>query len=122
MRCGAPGFGAIGRAAGREFTLSRHVRQTFLRRPADRVNFALTCLPRRCDDAKVGLAWSGPRVFTRGHGMNKDVRFIDTTFRDGSQSLWASGLRAGMMESVAEKMGRAGVAGGAGHAHAIYFT
>ncbi len=39
-----------------------------------------------------------------------DVRFIDTTFRDGSQSLWALGLRAGMMEAVAEEVGRAGFA------------
>ena len=37
-----------------------------------------------------------------------DVRFIDTTFRDGSQSLWASGMRSGMIESVAESMDRAG--------------
>jgi oxaloacetate decarboxylase alpha subunit len=37
-----------------------------------------------------------------------EVRFIDTTFRDGSQSLWASGMRTGMIESVAEAMGRAG--------------
>jgi isopropylmalate/homocitrate/citramalate synthase len=37
-----------------------------------------------------------------------DVRFIDTTFRDGSQSLWASGLRSGMIEAVAEWMDRAG--------------
>ncbi len=37
-----------------------------------------------------------------------DVRFIDTTFRDGSQSLWALGMRAGMIESVAETMDRAG--------------
>ena len=37
-----------------------------------------------------------------------DVRFIDTTFRDGSQSLWASGIRPGMMEAVAEGMDRAG--------------
>lgn len=37
-----------------------------------------------------------------------DVRFIDTTFRDGSQSLWASGIRPGMMEAVAEDMDRAG--------------
>lgn len=37
-----------------------------------------------------------------------DVRFIDTTFRDGSQSLWAIGLRTGMMEAVAEDMARAG--------------
>ena len=25
-----------------------------------------------------------------------DVHFVDTTFRDGSQSLWASGMRTGM--------------------------
>ncbi|MBI4292151.1 MAG: hypothetical protein HY661_11800 [Betaproteobacteria bacterium] len=37
-----------------------------------------------------------------------DVRFIDTTFRDGSQSLWASGIRIGMIEAVAEVMDRAG--------------
>ena len=37
-----------------------------------------------------------------------DVRFIDTTFCDGSQSLWASGIRPGMMEAVAEDMARAG--------------
>jgi oxaloacetate decarboxylase (Na+ extruding) subunit alpha len=37
-----------------------------------------------------------------------DVRFIDTTFRDGSQSLWASGLRTGMLEAVAESMELAG--------------
>ncbi|MBI2960804.1 MAG: hypothetical protein HYY28_10855 [Betaproteobacteria bacterium] len=37
-----------------------------------------------------------------------DVHFIDTTFRDGSQSLWALGMRPGMMEAVAESMDRAG--------------
>ena len=37
-----------------------------------------------------------------------EVRFIDTTFRDGSQSLWASGMRTGMIEAVAEAMDRAG--------------
>ena len=36
------------------------------------------------------------------------VRLIDTTFRDGSQSLWASGMRSGMMEAVAGAMDRAG--------------
>ncbi|MGO8909347.1 MAG: hypothetical protein ACLQDM_08505 [Bradyrhizobium sp.] len=39
-----------------------------------------------------------------------DVNFIDTTFRDGSQSLWASGMRTGMMEAVAEIMDEAGFA------------
>jgi len=39
-----------------------------------------------------------------------DVRFIDTTFRDGSQSLWALGMRTGMIEAVAQTMNRAGFA------------
>ncbi|MDH4189250.1 MAG: hypothetical protein OEW21_03455 [Betaproteobacteria bacterium] len=39
-----------------------------------------------------------------------DVRFIDTTFRDGAQSLWASNMRTGMIEAVAEDVGRAGFA------------
>lgn len=37
-----------------------------------------------------------------------DVRFIDTTFRDGSQSLWAMGLTTGMMAAVASEMDQAG--------------
>jgi oxaloacetate decarboxylase alpha subunit len=37
-----------------------------------------------------------------------DVRFIDTTFRDGSQSLWALAMRAGMIEAVAQSMDEAG--------------
>ncbi len=37
-----------------------------------------------------------------------DLHFIDTTFRDGSQSLWASGMRTGMMDAVAQDMDRAG--------------
>src|SRR3989304_2040958 len=39
-----------------------------------------------------------------------NVQFIDTTFRDGSQSLWASGMRSGMIEAVADTMDRAGFA------------
>lgn len=38
----------------------------------------------------------------------KEVRFVDTTFRDGSQSLWAMGMRTGMMEVVAGTMAQAG--------------
>ena len=37
-----------------------------------------------------------------------DVRFVDTSFRDGSQSLWAMGMRTGMLEAVAGDMDRAG--------------
>jgi len=37
-----------------------------------------------------------------------DVRFIDTTFRDGAQSLWALRLRSGMIEAVADEMDGAG--------------
>ncbi|WP_236795504.1 hypothetical protein [Amycolatopsis sp. GM8] len=40
--------------------------------------------------------------------MADDIRFIDTTFRDGSQSLWAMGMRYGMMEPIAADMDRAG--------------
>jgi oxaloacetate decarboxylase alpha subunit len=39
-----------------------------------------------------------------------NVHFVDTTFRDGSQSLWASAIRTGMIEAVAESMDRAGFA------------
>lgn len=37
-----------------------------------------------------------------------DVRFVDTTLRDGQQSLWALNMRFGMIEAVAESIGRAG--------------
>ncbi|MBI2317046.1 MAG: hypothetical protein HYU75_08590, partial [Betaproteobacteria bacterium] len=37
-----------------------------------------------------------------------EVRFVDTTFRDGSQSLWAGAMRTGMIEAVAADMDRAG--------------
>lgn len=39
-----------------------------------------------------------------------DIKFVDTTFRDGSQSLWASAIRTGMIEAVADAMDRAGFA------------
>jgi oxaloacetate decarboxylase alpha subunit len=37
------------------------------------------------------------------------VRFVDTTFRDGSQSLWAMNMRGGMMEAVAADLDRTGL-------------
>jgi oxaloacetate decarboxylase (Na+ extruding) subunit alpha len=37
-----------------------------------------------------------------------DVQFIDTTLRDGHQSLWAFSMRTGMMEAVAADLDRAG--------------
>jgi oxaloacetate decarboxylase (Na+ extruding) subunit alpha len=37
-----------------------------------------------------------------------EVRFLDTTFRDGSQSLWAMGIRHGMMEALGGDLDRAG--------------
>ena len=37
-----------------------------------------------------------------------ELQFVDTTFRDGSQSLWAAGMRPGMMEAIAEDVGQAG--------------
>lgn len=49
------------------------------------------------------------------------VHFVDTTFRDGSQSLWASGMRSGMMEAVAGDMDRAGFRVIEVPGNAIYF-
>lgn len=37
-----------------------------------------------------------------------EVRFVDTTFRDGSQSLWAMGIRHGMMAALGGDLDRAG--------------
>ena len=37
-----------------------------------------------------------------------EFHFVDTTLRDGHLSLWASGMRTGMMLPVAERMDRAG--------------
>lgn len=37
------------------------------------------------------------------------VRFVDTTFRDGSQSLWAMNMRGGMMAAVAADLDRVGL-------------
>ena len=36
------------------------------------------------------------------------IRFVDTTLRDGHQSLWAENMTTGMMLPVAERMDRAG--------------
>ena len=38
----------------------------------------------------------------------KQIGFVDTTFRDGSQSLWAMGMRSGMMEAMAEDLDQVG--------------
>lgn len=37
-----------------------------------------------------------------------ELKFIDTTFRDGSQSLWAAGMRVGMMDAIAEDIDQSG--------------
>lgn len=37
-----------------------------------------------------------------------EIHFVDTTLRDGQQSLWALGMKTGMMLSIAEQMDRAG--------------
>lgn len=37
-----------------------------------------------------------------------EIRFVDTTLRDGQQSLWAFGMRTGMMVPIASNMERAG--------------
>ena len=35
-----------------------------------------------------------------------EIRFIDTTVRDGSQSLWAMNMKTGAMLAIAEQMDR----------------
>ncbi|MCE3243846.1 MAG: cfiA [Deltaproteobacteria bacterium] len=37
-----------------------------------------------------------------------EIRFIDTTVRDGNQSLWALNMRVGAMLPIAEQMDQAG--------------
>src|SRR5918995_3952419 len=41
-------------------------------------------------------------------GTMKQVRFVDTTLRDGQQSLWAYGMRTGMIVPIAKHMDDAG--------------
>ena len=37
-----------------------------------------------------------------------EIRFVDTTLRDGGQSLWANNMRTGMILPVAESLDQAG--------------
>ena len=37
-----------------------------------------------------------------------EVKFVDTTLRDGQASLWAENMRTGMMLAVAERLDNAG--------------
>lgn len=41
-------------------------------------------------------------------GTMKQIRFVDTTLRDGQQSLWAYGMRTGMIVPIAKHMDDAG--------------
>ncbi|TAN23595.1 MAG: biotin carboxyl carrier protein [Actinomycetota bacterium] len=43
-------------------------------------------------------------------GIMREIRFTDTTFRDGHASLWAQGMRTGMMLALARDMDKAGFA------------
>ena len=38
----------------------------------------------------------------------KQIKFVDTTVRDGSLSLWALGMRTGAMLAIAEQMDQCG--------------
>jgi len=42
-------------------------------------------------------------------GTNNEINFVDVTVRDGNQSLWdATGIRAGMILSIAPVMDKVG--------------
>ncbi len=43
--------------------------------------------------------------------QSEPIEFVDTTLRDGHQSLWAESMRTGMMLAVGERMDRAGFRG-----------
>src|SRR5665647_3617472 len=89
-----------------------------------------TTFPHRKNFRSFG-AGSSSRMMSGGdrknfsqHGLQEtamDVRFVDTTFRDGSQSMWASGMRTGMMEAVAEIMDEVGFAAIEVPVNGIYF-
>ena len=38
----------------------------------------------------------------------EEIRFVDTTIRDGHQSLWAERMRTGMMLPIAHRLDEAG--------------
>lgn len=56
----------------------------------------------------AGIFAAGPSVITGIGGGMTDIHFIDTTLRDGQQSLWALNMRTGMMLPALEHMDRAG--------------
>ena len=39
------------------------------------------------------------------------IRFVDTTIRDGHQSLWAENMTTGMMHPISENLDNAGFEG-----------
>ncbi len=49
----------------------------------------------------------GREVFEQVDPLMSEIHFVDTTLRDGQQSLWALGMRTGAMLSIAEQMDRA---------------
>ena len=56
-------------------------------------------------DAKALLMPFGP---VEGVAPGADIRIIDTTIRDGQQSLWALNMRTGVMLTALERLDRAG--------------
>ena len=41
-------------------------------------------------------------------GLHPEIRFVDTTLRDGQESLWATAMRTGMILPIASRMDEAG--------------
>ena len=53
-----------------------------------------------------------PAISLNGFAANmKDIRFVDTTLRDGQLSLWASNMTTAMMLPIVENIDRAGFEG-----------
>src|SRR5262245_2878884 len=80
----------------------------------DRIQIALTLFPlpqgegigeRKSDGGRLELQ----QISLGKFGMTTEgIKFVDTTIRDGHQSLWAENMTTGMMLPVAEAMDRSG--------------
>jgi pyruvate carboxylase len=61
-------------------------------------------------DVAVSLRHDGVSGCVTGRPVN-EIRFVDTTVRDGQQSLWALNMKTGAMLAIAEQMDQCGFEG-----------
>src|SRR4029077_3616207 len=59
-------------------------------------------------DVAIRLNRILPLRFVMSQTSNNDIRFVDTTLRDGQESLWATAMRTRMILPIASPMDEAG--------------